>query len=117
MRSEPVSAAAGAAHYRWGDGCDGWHLVRRDDLSVIQETVPPGAGETSHLHILARQFFFVLEGNATMEIGETTVRLRAEEGVEIPPGMPHRLFNEGNQPLRFLVISMPKSHGDRHPIP
>jgi len=113
MECEPISAARGAEHYRWGGVCDGWHLLRRDDLSVIQETVPPGAGEAAHLHILSRQFFYVLEGSASMEIGETTLELRAEEGIEIPPGTSHRLFNAGNVPLRFLVVSMPKSHGDR----
>ena len=32
-----------AEHYTWGDGCDGWHLVKGADLSVIQERMPPGA--------------------------------------------------------------------------
>ena len=34
-----------APHYRWGDGCDGWHLVRAPQLSVIQERMPPGTQE------------------------------------------------------------------------
>ncbi len=25
-----------AEHYLWGNGCDGWHLLKRDDLSVIE---------------------------------------------------------------------------------
>ncbi len=29
-------------HYRWGDGSEGWHLLKREDLSVIEERVPPG---------------------------------------------------------------------------
>jgi hypothetical protein len=25
--------------YSWGEGCDGWRLLKGDDLSVIQEHV------------------------------------------------------------------------------
>jgi hypothetical protein len=25
-----------AEHYIWGEICDGWHLLKRDDMSVIQ---------------------------------------------------------------------------------
>ncbi|WP_417344676.1 hypothetical protein [Ferrimonas sp.] len=31
-----------AEHYVWGDDCQGWHLVRSDQLSVIEKEVPPG---------------------------------------------------------------------------
>ena len=34
-----------AEHYRWGVDCDGWHLVRDKNLSVIEEFMPPGAAE------------------------------------------------------------------------
>lgn len=34
-----------AEHYLWGTHCEGWHLVRAPELSVIQERVPPGECE------------------------------------------------------------------------
>ncbi len=27
-----------AEHYLWGGNCDGWHLLKRDDMSVISGT-------------------------------------------------------------------------------
>ena len=39
-----------AEHYVWGDGCDGWRLLDRPDLSVIEERIPPGRGEVVHFH-------------------------------------------------------------------
>ena len=30
-----------AEHYRWGHECDGWHLVKDKNLSVIEEFMPP----------------------------------------------------------------------------
>jgi hypothetical protein len=37
-------------HYLWGVGCDGWHLLKRDALSIITERVPTGASEQRHFH-------------------------------------------------------------------
>ena len=100
-------------HYTWGGSCDGWHLLKSPDLSVIQERVPPGGAETRHMHEHAQQFFFVLSGEAFMELEDKELVLGAQEGLFVPPGTPHRLLNRGNMDLCFLVISTPPSHGDR----
>jgi mannose-6-phosphate isomerase-like protein (cupin superfamily) len=102
-----------AEHYAWGENCDGWHLLKAPGLSVIQERVPPGKGESRHYHEQAQQFFFVLAGEATMELPEGRLVLGPQEGIAVPPKVPHRLGNEGNMDLTFLVISAPPSHGDR----
>lgn len=104
-----------AEHYRWGENSDGWHLVRADSLSVIQEVMPPGTSESRHSHARARQFFFVLSGRATIECGGDRHDLDARQGLEIAPGLPHQIFNESADELHFLVISSPPSHGDRIP--
>ena len=105
-----------AEHYIWGEVCDGWHLLKRDDLSVIQERVPPGKFEGKHLHRKARQFFYILSGEATMMLGDQAIHLCASEGIEIPPGAIHQFRNDSNEEVVFLVISCPKSHGDRENI-
>ena len=107
-----MSAGKGE-HYQWGDGCDGWHLVNQPALSVIRERMPPGTAEVRHLHRNARQFFFVLSGTAVLELNAVINELKAGEGLEVPPGTPHQLFNQGSEPLEFLVVSHPHSHGDR----
>lgn len=104
-----------AAHYTWGAGCDGWHLVRQPALSVIQERMPPGAAEVRHVHRSARQFFFVLAGELTMELQGRVELLRAQQGLEIAPGQPHQALNRSDAEVLFLVISCPPSHGDREP--
>lgn len=108
-----VVSTCNAEHYSWGKGCDGWHLLNRDDLSIIQERVPAGQSEVRHYHRCSRQFFFVLKGEATIEIDGTVRVLRKHEGIEIPPGVPHQFRNESARDVAFLVISMPSSHNDR----
>ena len=110
---QPKVSAATAEHYTWGDGCDGWFLVRTPELHIIEERMPAGASERPHHHVRARQFFYVVEGELTMVLAGTTVVLHAGEGVEIAPGEVHQAVNRSTADVRFLVTSQPPSHGDR----
>ena len=102
-----------AEHYIWGDVCEGWHLVKRTDMSVIAERVPPGAKEIRHYHSTARQFFFILSGSAAIEIDGERVALTEGQGIEVEPGVPHQFMNESPTDVHFLVISHPSTRGDR----
>ncbi len=108
-----IVSVENAEHYVWGGACDGWHLLRTPDLSVIQERVPPGAAEARHYHEKARQFFYVLSGQATLELADKKITLGPGQGLAVPPLAPHRLLNQGEQDLQFLVVSAPMSHGDK----
>jgi mannose-6-phosphate isomerase-like protein (cupin superfamily) len=108
-----VISTASAEHYTWGDNCVGWYLVRTPELNIIEELMPSGTSETRHHHERARQFFFVLEGELTMEIEHHEFLLKAGEGIEIAPGQQHQAMNRGRAPLRIVVTSQPPSHGDR----
>ncbi|MGC2618289.1 MAG: cupin domain-containing protein [Acidobacteriaceae bacterium] len=114
--SETIGAGS-ASHYVWGGVCEGWHLVRGEGLSVIEERMPPGAQEQRHFHTKARQFFYVLEGELTLEVEGVVHRLGARQGLEIAPGERHQAFNAAREEcamdVRFLVISAPPSQGDR----
>ena len=105
-----------AEHYNWCGVCDGWHLLKSAALSVIQERVPAGGSETMHYHERAHQFFFVLSGSATLEVEDQRLMLGPQQGLSIPPNVPHRLLNETQEDLWFIVISSPMSHGDRIPV-
>lgn len=101
------------AGYEWGAGCRAWALVDTDTLSIKQELMPAGAAETIHLHRKSRQFFYILEGDATMELEDAVHLVRSGEGLEIPPGKQHRIMNQGTVDLEFLVISEPATRADR----
>jgi mannose-6-phosphate isomerase-like protein (cupin superfamily) len=102
-----------AEHYVWGNHCDGWHLVNNAQLSVIQERMPAGTSEVPHFHHHAQQFFYILAGEAAMEVDGRRVILHAGEGISIPPGASHQMMNDSDDEVHFLVISQPPSHGDR----
>ena len=108
-----VISIENAEHYIWGDVCDGWHLLKRDAMSVIQERVPAGAAEVTHYHNSARQFFYVLEGDGIMISEEHEVDLKKGHGIEIAPRVKHQFKNQSNADVIFLVISVPSTTGDR----
>ena len=102
-----------AAHYSWKDTCDGWHFVKRDDLSVIVERMPPGTAEDRHYHRRARQFFYILSGQAYMRFTDHVEVLEAGTGIEVAPMEAHQMMNTSGADIEFIVISTPKSHGDK----
>jgi mannose-6-phosphate isomerase-like protein (cupin superfamily) len=102
-----------AQHYSWGNGCDGWHLVRNETLSVIEERMPPGTSEVRHYHQKANQFFYVLRGVLNIEVEGNEHALDAAQGLQITAGERHQVHNRSTSDVEFLVISNPPSHGDR----
>ena len=102
-----------AEYYVWGGDCDGWHLVKGQDLTVIHERMPPGRAEVRHHHVGARQLFFVLSGELTMLLDGRHETLGPEQGIEIAPGQRHQAANNGATAVEFLVISQPTTRDDR----
>jgi len=102
-----------AEHYIWGEINDGWYLLKRADMSVIQERVLPGGMEVMHVHNVARQFFYFLEGEGTMVFEDHEVVLNKGQGLEIHPQVKHQFKNRSNTDVHFLVVSVPTTRGDR----
>ena len=102
-----------ADHYVWGEVCDGWRLLDRPDLSVIQERIPAGAGEVRHYHARARQMFFVLDGELVIDVNNERFQLKPQDSLEVTPGDAHSVRNAGATDALFLVISAPTTRGDR----
>ena len=112
-----ITSTYNAEHYTWGNQCDGWHLLRSDSLSVIQERMPPLTAEQLHFHQHTQQVFYILSGIATFEIEGEIKTVEPNQSIHIPKGTKHRILNNFKTDLHFLVISEPKSHGDRVNFP
>jgi mannose-6-phosphate isomerase-like protein (cupin superfamily) len=100
-------------HYTWGENCDGWHFVKTENLSIIRETMPKGTQEKKHFHERALQFFYILSGEASFEIEGQIYVVLENQGITIKPKEKHKIMNNTDFDLKFLVISNPPSHGDR----
>ena len=75
-------------------------------MSIVEVTEPPGAEAPLHVHHRDDEGFWVLEGNVTFEVGDTTIEASAGDYVFGPRDIPHR-FTAGDQGCRMLFILVP----------
>lgn len=51
-----------ASHFVWGNGCEGWQLLKAEGLNVVEERISSNCSEVRHLHENSRQFIYVIAG-------------------------------------------------------
>lgn len=64
MLPTPIDSST-ADHYTWGNICDGWHLLKSPELSVIQEHVPAGVPHRFANHSAEGVSFLVISSPST----------------------------------------------------
>ncbi len=79
-------------------------VLSEDRLSVhISEVGPGERAHPPHIHD-GVEAFYLLEGNAALEIGDETQQVGPNEVVILDPGTLHGLINTGDVPIRYMVI-------------
>ena len=81
--------------------------------SLAEATIPLGKATERHYHKLSEEFYFILEGTGTMEIGGEERPVSPGDAILIPPGAWHQIT--AAQTLRFLCCCAPPySHEDTY---
>ena len=81
--------------------------------SLAEATLAPGAATDRHYHKLSEEFYYLLDGEGTMEIDGETREVGPGDAILIPAGAWHRIQARGE--LRFLcACSPPYSHEDTY---
>jgi quercetin dioxygenase-like cupin family protein len=75
-------------------------------LTIMEITAPPGLEVPLHVHHRDDEGFWILEGEVTFEVGDTTLEASAGDYVFAPRDIPHR-FTAGNDGCRMLFILVP----------
>jgi mannose-6-phosphate isomerase-like protein (cupin superfamily) len=70
-------------------------------------TLRPGESLKRHLTPVD-VFFYVLEGEGVVEIGDERKTVGRDMLVESPARIPHRWINEGKAVFRVLVVKVPR---------
>jgi quercetin dioxygenase-like cupin family protein len=76
-------------------------------FTVLHMVKAPGSSTPPHSHDTEVELVYVLAGELGVEMNSTRVRRRAGELVVLPPGQPHRLFNDTSAPVRELLVCSP----------
>lgn len=84
--------------------------------NMIHSTVPPGQVNRATRHKTVSEFWHVLEGQGRIwrekDGVEETVVLEAGVSIDISVGTAFQYRCDGDQPLKFICISMPPWPGD-----
>jgi quercetin dioxygenase-like cupin family protein len=75
-------------------------------MTIVEMTEPPGAEAPLHVHHREDEAFWILEGDVTLEVGDTTIEAHAGDYAFGPRDIPHR-YVVGDEGCRMLFICTP----------
>jgi mannose-6-phosphate isomerase-like protein (cupin superfamily) len=82
-----------------------WTTARHQSLA--EATVEPGGETAEHFHPETEELYYFVAGEGRMRLGEEEAAVTPGDCVVIPPGTPHKLFNDGSAPLVLLCCCAP----------
>lgn len=98
--TEPVHCLCGWSH----------RLISQKDHPSFH-VVDIDAEARKHYHRTLTEYYFILNGEGTMELNQDKVAVKVGDLIEIPPGVRHRAIGK----LRVLVVVLPGFNpGDEH---
>jgi mannose-6-phosphate isomerase-like protein (cupin superfamily) len=75
--------------------------------SLAEATLEPGGETREHLHRTSEEIYAFRSGSGLMSLGDADARVEAGDTVVIPPGVRHKLRNDGAEPLVLLCCCSP----------
>ena len=81
-------------------------------LSLIEQVIPVGFESPWHVHHSEDESFYVVDGEASVIVGETRIVLHAGGYAFGPRGVPHGFRIEGDRPARILLMTTGGDFGD-----
>ncbi len=79
--------------------------IRRQSLAEAR--VKPGKSTEPHTHPGTEEIYYLLEGHGVISIDGVKEKVKAGDGIAIPPGAKHAIFNNGESDLVFLCCCVP----------
>lgn len=88
-------------------GVDARKIYDTENAVAVHMTLKPGESLKKHItpvHV----FFYVLEGNGIVEIGDEKKNIKKDSLIESPAKIPHCWYNEGEKDLQILILKIPR---------
>lgn len=84
-----------------------------ENQSLAEARIPAGGATQRHFHKLSEEFYFLLEGEGTMEINGEMQSVKPGDAILIPAGAWHQIT--ATRDLQFLCCCAPPySHDDTY---
>lgn len=91
-------------------GVNAKRIYDTEHAQVVHIELAPGEQLKPHITPVD-VFFYVLEGEGVVEVGEETQTVSADTLIDSPEGIPHCWYNKSDQILRILVGKVPRPTG------
>jgi mannose-6-phosphate isomerase-like protein (cupin superfamily) len=88
-------------------GVEAKKIHDNENVQVVHMVLKPGESLKKHITPVD-VFFYVLEGEGIVEIGDEKQKVSQDMLVDSPKNIPHCLYNEGSDIFRVLVVKTPK---------
>jgi len=75
--------------------------------SLAEATLPPGKATQEHYHPKAEEIYYILSGKGRVRLEANERLVGPGDAIAIPPGLKHKIWNEGQEPLVFLCCCAP----------
>jgi mannose-6-phosphate isomerase-like protein (cupin superfamily) len=78
--------------------------------SLFEFYAAPGFDTGAHYHTKIEEYFYILEGELDLRLGDREFRAGPGAFVFVPPPTPHYIANRGTKPGRLLLGCNPAGH-------
>ena len=78
--------------------------------------LPPQSANTLHQHVIAEEFYFVLEGTGRLRVGEETLTIPRYGGVLVGPALLRQVFNDTESEVLWLIVGAPEKEFPSGPV-
>lgn len=75
--------------------------------SLAEARLAPGGATTPHYHPRTEEIYYILTGEAEMQIDGRMARVGPGDAIAIPPNATHQITNVGSSELKFLCCCAP----------
>ena len=75
--------------------------------SLAEARVSVGGSTQEHFHPRAEEIYYITHGTGRIRIEAETRAVQPGDAIAIPPGLKHKLWNTGTEPLRLLCCCAP----------
>lgn len=83
-------------------------IIHENDFTQVVHILLKPREELIKHAALIDLFFYVLEGNGIVEIGDKEIAVNQDDLINSPKNIPHSLKNNSNNNFRVLVVKTPK---------
>ena len=81
--------------------------TQAQNQSLAEASVPAGGQTAEHYHRATEEIYYFTAGRGHMKLGDEEAEVKAGDCVVIPPGTPHKLWADDDEPLVLLCCCAP----------